>query len=116
MELEMQRWHLPIKKKVSWPIKKIVQKRRQLGAPKPDEKKPLLVEEDKEQAKQAEMMVEEDKQEKNAAIPSQEDVEAAVFVISKVCDPNKATSLEGEYRVDEKITFALERRKSKEGV
>ena len=28
MELEMQKWYLPIKKKITWPVKKIFQKRK----------------------------------------------------------------------------------------
>ncbi|GLJ53187.1 hypothetical protein SUGI_1133460 [Cryptomeria japonica] len=92
------------------------QKRRQLGAQKPDEKNHLLMEEVKEQAKQDEMIVEEEKKEKTATIPSQEDVEATNFVILKVCDPNKATSLEAKYQVDKEIMFSLQRRKSKEGI
>lgn len=28
IRLEMQKWHLPIKKKITWPIKRIIQKRK----------------------------------------------------------------------------------------
>ena len=28
MELEMQKWYLPVKKKISWPVQKIIQKKK----------------------------------------------------------------------------------------
>ncbi|XP_057867813.2 uncharacterized protein LOC131075046 [Cryptomeria japonica] len=95
IEMRQQSWHLTIKKRVSSPIKKIVQRRKQARTTVGDDDEDLwttyaAIEKEWNrkvavgQAKQAEMMIEENKPMKDAAMTNQEDVETTCMKLDLI--------------------------------